>query len=607
MRIKYYALLLILPSLFQSTSFAKEEVVSGIKSVENPAQSSEENSIKKILERVPAAKDQYNKCIKKYTDASENLSNCLWNGDNDQIEPLKKDDKDLIKNIFSKEATVKPIITPGSRTPANSTSGVDLTLKSKQLAIDSSTDPVIDKLKEVFQKKLNEALYGDDKDQNKSKNRVDHKMFNDLYKTELGKTIVDAFTSYCLDVDFANYGFDLNQMPHESGNTSKFYFYLAKKTEQSANRAKNIDQLKNSGLDPSNGSLWSQCIVSLQNVCYAKENLALVKTVNNVDQPLTLSTIKDSQNRACIIIDYVKSARKNLTIVEQTDEMYKDLDKNNKKNNVGMMNATTTTTKKNLDDIVAVTTKDIKDGYDKQTQSLVKDMEKCVDEQGNVVDPKYCKKFINTNTEELNEKFAEYSFRQFAQEDTLNDKLGSSKQEVEKYLQEEGYTKEKAQEMVKDQATLDDLKSEIALRYKREREALIADMAQKIESKTTKKDNIVDVNNDKGSLDSIKRDFASRPDDLKQLVFFNNVVSSFLSTCKTDNSTGKCQANSTSRNVASLNQELENSALLNQNELKNLNESASKQGLKKTNKDSSTTFDIKRINELLKYSSEKQP
>ena len=64
---------------------------------------------------------------------------------------------------------------------------------------------------------------------------------------------------------------------------------------------------------------------------------------------------------------------------------------------------------------------------------LIKEVDKCVDKSGNVLDPETCKKYINTNTDDLNKSFAEYSLRQYAQEEALNEKLNSNKSEVEKY------------------------------------------------------------------------------------------------------------------------------------------------------------------------------
>ena len=131
-----------------------------------------------------------------------------------------------------------------------------------------------------------------------------------------------------------------------------------------------------------------------------------------------------------------------------------------------------------------------------------------------------------------------------------------------------------------------------------------------IEGKTTAKDNKVDIKEDTGKLASIRSDFASRPEDLKQLVFFNNVVSSFLTTqTKCDGGSKGCKDSSTGRNVAAFYQEMENSAYLDANDKKLLNDSANKAGLKKEqdqnkNKNGSE-LSIEDINKILKYSSEK--
>jgi len=65
------------------------------------------------------------------------------------------------------------------------------------------SDPAVQALSKVFEKKLQEALLGDEAAQKDTKHVaiVDHAKFIELYKTELGKTVINAFTSYCMEVD----------------------------------------------------------------------------------------------------------------------------------------------------------------------------------------------------------------------------------------------------------------------------------------------------------------------------------------------------------------------------------------------------------------------
>jgi len=79
----------------------------------------------------------------------------------------------------------------------------NLTNKSKELGEDYMSDPAVLELSEIMRKKLEEALIGDKEFQKDKKTIavVDHAKYIDLYRTELGKTIVNAFTSYCVEAD----------------------------------------------------------------------------------------------------------------------------------------------------------------------------------------------------------------------------------------------------------------------------------------------------------------------------------------------------------------------------------------------------------------------
>ena len=116
-------------------------------------------------------------------------------------------------------------------------------------------------------------------------------------------------------------------------------------------------------------------------------------------------------------------------------------------------------------------------------------------------------------------------------------------------------------------------------------------MASRISSKTTAKDGAIEAQ-DTSTLGKIKTDLASRNDDLKNLIHFNNIVSSYLNI--TD---GTGDSKTITRNTASLFAEVKS---MDQKDAKEINDNISKN---KDLKESPTTstLQIGDINKILKY------
>jgi thymidylate synthase len=117
-------------------------------------------------------------------------------------------------------------------------------------------------------------------------------------------------------------------------------------------------------------------------------------------------------------------------------------------------------------------------------------------------------------------------------------------------------------------------------------------MAGRIAAKTTTQDGSINTA-DKTLLSSIKTDLSTRTEDLKNLVHFNNIVSSYLNI-----SEGDGESKTLTRNTASLYAEVNS---MNEKDSKVLRENIEKS--KKDLKENQTTADLKveDINEILKY------
>ncbi len=599
-----YSSILSFTLLISSTAFCatKAEVYNEIKQDGNNS-----GALEKIL-TISGVNKQYQDCKSKLQNDLSAISKCLWDGDSAKgIAPLSADDRKEVKNLYAQEETKLSQTGNTSRSPASpqGSGTLNLTSKSKQLGADYMSDPAVIELSKVFQKKLDEALYGDEKAQKDSKSvaLVDHAKFNELYKTELGKTIVSSFTSYCLEVAPTSNGLDCidsNEKKCTDSNNNPMACKLCligkDESESKNNIAENVKSLKSANLTNStdknvntDSAKWSQCIGSISSVCYAAES----EFGENKDQ------MSRSKTKACLIMDYVKSARKNLIATEEISKFFNDK-ANRSVAGIEIKNVrkVTITDKNNNDATTTLSSSEVESSYQKKNDDLNKEMKKCLDDNDKIVDSETCKKFISTDSTEKEKNMAEFALRQYALEETLNDKL-SNKDEVVKYLKQEGYDDSKISVMTKDKKSLDEVKLEIANRYKNERQAIIDDMAQKIENHTSVKDNSVSTP-DQTKLASIRNEIASRADDLKQLVHFNNIVSSYL---EIDN------GGSRSRNVASLYQELNNGAKNIQNVDADANreilKNAKNAGLKENTGDSGTVLSVETLNKIIKYSNEK--
>jgi len=551
--------------------------------------SNTDNTLQKLLS-IKGVDTQYEKCKKDGKKLSE-ISECIWK---DLTPDLKKQVQALYTDETNKDK---------SRSPASASSNTtsNLTLKSKQISIDYLNDPAVIALSKVFQEKLEAAILGDKEVQKDKKTivAVDHAKFIELYKTELGKTIVNAFTSYCIETDSELEYVTRNKDCKDELDqpTSCRLYVLGEKKEVIE---KNIKSLKNADLTSSNrtSDRWNSCIGSVANVCYTLEG-------NFINEGVTQAAdgkIAESINRACVLVDYVKSARKNMIIADDQIKFYNERAKV-KTIGIGNFKQLEITDKNSMDATTTLTSKEIEDSYKLKNKELEKEVDDCVDSKGQITDAQKCKKFISTDAEDKNKAVTEFGLRQFALEETIKDKLDTSKDEVKKYLKEEGYEDKKINEMLKDETNLTKIKEEIKARYSAERKAIIASMAEKVEKKTTTSDTFNNTA-DADKMQKIKDEIHSRSDELVQLVHFNNIVSSYLTV--ENNGTKE-------RNLASLNLELKNGAKdikgADADQIKEIEKNAKNAGLEssKANKksDGVIDFSVETLNKILRYTSEK--
>lgn len=588
----------LMSSITDANSADKPSVYGEIKENKKKAEDGSDETLRKLL-TVKGVDVQYKACQTAFPNQLAEIPKCIWEGNGNSPPRLADDIRKQVQLMYAQESTEET----SARSPASESS--HLTNKSKQISEDYMSDPAVVELSKIMQKKLEEALLGDEEAQKDKKTIavVDHAKYIELYRTELGKTIVNAFTSYCVEADIeTSLKLSVRTCKNQDNPTAACpLFILSDDNSKAQTIKKNIQSLRGADLssntaDATNptSELWKKCILSVSNVCYTPKNDFAGANIDN--------QIIRSKTRACTIMDYVKSARKNLMVADEQKKYYDTLEPT-----VAMQMANARQVvineKNSMDAVTTVTSKDIEDSYQTKNDALKKEMDKCIDAKGDIADPEICKKFISTDTEAKEKALTEFGIRQYALEAKIEEKF-NDKGEIEKYLKEEGYAKEKIAQMISDDLDLATVKKEIIDRYKSEREAIIASMAEKIQSKTTKDNGKIDTSatgSDQEKLVKIRKELSSRSDDLKQLVHFNNVVSSYL---EIDKGNGQ-----KSRNVASLFAEIHNGAKefrdIDKEQIKDINDQASKAGLKQEKGENQIELTVKDLNGIFKYSTEK--
>jgi hypothetical protein len=581
---KHYLFLFTL--LVSQTSFAADAKKDSAKKGETSGTIAINSSLQKLID-IDGVKPLYEGCEKRSPGVPDTVFKCLW----DQV----KDDASLKKKVMDayaqenapakdpkkEEATALTDTTSIGRAPASSEGEANLITKKSNININYSVDPAVQALSEFFGKKLDEIL-----DPNKALTKeevkegrileVDHKKFIELYKSELGKTIVNAFTSYCLDTDPTTLKCSPVDKKFDCSKSTATISNDPEKRED--HRKKNLDGLKTANLngDSEESAKWQTCIAKVTPNC----------------KPSGTGSINDeTSTRACLVVDFVQAARKNIMIADKQIEDYKLLDSSSTTGIVSNTKGIDDLKKTSSDSILEMTAKDVKDSLKKPMEVATKEFEACY-KGGAIVDAEACKKYLSTNTNENSQALVEMQLRQEAQLGTLEDKLKDD-EKVRTYLKEEGYSKDDIARMTKDPKAVGEVRDEIIARYKAQKDAIIKEMAAKIERNVATVDGKVSIDKDKSKLDKIKDELESRSKDLQNLVQFNNIVSSYISISDS-------KGNSAGRNTASLFAEAKS---MDKDEAKILNKSIKAAELTdQKGKASSVDLNVKVINdELVDY------
>lgn len=485
-------------------AFGANEIIGGV--VVN-------NSLQKLIE-IEGVKPIYESCKNK--DEANLVITCLWEGVG-----KKPDLKKKVQALYNDEIK-------GKRAPAstNSSKETNLTTKNLNLANNYENDPAVEALSKFYGDKLEEvlnpkkALTGLEK-KDGTLLAIDHRQFIELYKSELGKTIINSFTSFCIDTN------PKSCVPGKECEISE-----VKKIRED-HREKNIDSLKEIDLSLSSDASkkWQNCIEFATVLCKKK------------DEEITGF---ETKKRSCLVMEYVSTIRKNIIAAEKQNKFYEDLNKTKSIEIVQKSKEITDPKKNSSDALLNISSSELKKSLKEPNLKSIQDFELCFKNEV-IVNAKACEKYLSTNKEENDMSIAELGLRQMAQEERLKESLDGNEDKVKSYLKEEGYSDSQIQKMTSDKTNIDAIKTEILDRYKNQKKAIIEEMASRIEKRESAKQGKIDPQStdDKSKLIAIRDEMSNRTKDLSGLVKFNNVVSAYLSVENKETS-------EKSRNVASL-------------------------------------------------------
>lgn len=477
----------------------------------------------------------YTECKEK-KDQTKSIEDCIWDGlDEKKREEVKK------KLALAKEGSSEKE-SKAQYDSLDLSSGLKKADDKKKNVI---KDPAIQKLEDFLAKRLDETLYGDSKkaDATGAVRVVNHNIFFELQESQVGKNILSAISSYCI-------------------NTNEKYLYDPSQKEANISSLKDFSESQNKETgetEKTNTSYahWMGCATGIKKICEGDVSEEIKKD----------SKYAESKKQACLVTKNISNARQVLLKLEQI----KKANVENSQQSGSVLQGKKTTSVyagakegkdgKNIDDLTSISSSDIaKSGYEEGIKEKKKILDNCK-AAGDSTSPE-CKKIFLTGEEADAEKKSveEYTMRSKVLEEKISpDNI--TKEDVSAYLKEQGYDDEKIKAAL--ETSLDEVKKKIAERYKAESDAIKAELSKKLRDKTISSEELKDKSALGTKIDALADEIRGKPEELKNLIHYNNVVSGFL----TVTTEGGAKATN-AQNVASIVRELENTEGLTEEEKK---------------------------------------
>lgn len=495
----------ILLGLFTSFSIFAEEDRQGV-IVENQA-----DALEKILESVPKTREVLTACREQ---APPDLQECVWAGlteqeQNQVIEALEN---------YKRETTQ----TSGEENKYSYNLG---NFTNKQLE-------AVDKLREYLGNRMKEIIYGEGNDPNVV---VDHTRFYELYKSQMGKDLINQLSGYCL------YSDPMTGLVPFFGEDrfSKLAFYKE-------HNLKNLGDISDNNMSTSYEG-FNSCIQKINIDCQEKPTTVLIEDKDN--PPNKKSVSRDQYFRdanpdniiplpsseivvsPCELSRYMTGVKLAMEKVDGINAAFAEEGRSQSWGDVKRFNS---------DKIVNIGSKELveESGYKDAVEETAQRIQACADGGGNG-----CDEFL-TDKEENQEIQDEFFIRNLAYKKKLEKMLTGEDVEVTEellfeYFKEKGMTEESFQNLVANKqqeaasrndgtTALDLIKEMIRTRETEEIDALQESLQARLEE--TQRATPEDLRRDPNfnPLATTMERVQNSAENLAEVIHYANIVSSFI-------------------------------------------------------------------------------
>lgn len=372
-----------------------------------------------------------------------------------------------------------------------------------------------DALVKYLTQRLEEALYGDDK----QKNVVDHNQYYELYKTQISKNVTIAFSQYCLYADSDN----------------KISADPVKKEEQ---MKKNLEDLKNG---PSAYGTWSLCIQAIPEKCKEKDE-------NETEDE------KETRVQACIAMSKIRTLKTNLAVTNDIQAKLKNMFKEGNAKGFFLHQHKS---KKTIDELTNISSGEVNRNYSKKQKEVLKQLEECkakLADEDSALDKK-CETLLGQylgKDEDLKKVKKDAEALKIVRGDKSEQDIDEMKKDIvrEQTYQTDDQKKISSVENELEGLSEDDIQSikdEIEKKYDNEQQALIDKIGNQLD---------VAKKNNKEKVNQIIKDLKADQKHAGALIHYNNIISGYLDVQEDGTNKKKDGKKEKITNVRSIQQEL---------------------------------------------------
>ncbi len=489
--------------------------------------------------------------------ANETMSECLWSrlgSDQDRV-------KQLIQQAQEAEAGTQTA-TADSVNLNSSVSGVKFKTINDSPA-DDLQKQALSKLGDYYSKRLDEAFKSTD---NKL-NVTDQQVFFELAKTQIGKNVITAWSSACLDAGWVD--------NTDGKNSGEYLVILAPSTSSGSNYQKlrnaNMDALKGQVAGKQLSEKYFKCVAQFPMLCKKKNgklNLQgagatqtpgtdpnsasgitagassqsqkveyedysipsgkVIKSINGQGTGITTQSSeisaleKSSQERACEITAYVDGLRRQLSATEKIANIMKDDTVTKSQGNIELGKSQRTIGDVDIDRLTTVTSGDLtaEDSYYGAVESNKQLLEEC---KQNASDARCNSLVANTDEEKARIRASGVAF--MLETEMIKNKIKDDTELAKLSLEEKQTILRKLDPSTPvDEGDIDQKIKNLRDAFSNERNALVASLSKKVEQLESSS-----ANNLQSKTNTVADRILAKGNEYVQLMHFNNVISGYFS------------------------------------------------------------------------------